>query len=274
MTRLLEVTGLRVRLGGRIVLDGIDIGIDAGERVGVIGASGSGKSMLALAVSGLLPAQATVSGSVRFGGVELLGADERELSAIRGRRLGMVFQEPRSALNPLMRVGKQLSEPLRLHAGLGRKAAHGAAVALAARVGLPSPETIVRAYPHQLSGGQLQRVCVAMALAARPDLLIADEPTTALDALVQNEVLGVIDDLVDDQGAALLFITHDLAVLARMARRVLVVHEGRIVEDADLLAGLTRSAQPVTRRLLQQAAATTFRRASVLPLGPDSEASR
>ncbi len=257
---LLEVSGLRVEIGDRILLDGIDFRLGAGDRLGLIGASGSGKSLLALAILGLLPAEARVRGSVRFDGIELIGRSDRDLSGIRGRRLGMVFQEPLSALNPLMRIGRQMSEPLRLHGGLGRRAAHAAAIELAARVGLPDPDSIVRAFPHQLSGGQRQRVCVAMALAARPAVLIADEPTTALDVTVQSEVLALMNDLVAEQGAALLFITHDLAVLARMTRRVLVLNDGLLVEEGDLVQDLTHSRHPATRQLVEQARAASFQR--------------
>ncbi|MFJ4657550.1 ATP-binding cassette domain-containing protein [Nocardia sp. NPDC088792] len=257
---LLEVVDLRVRIGGATLLDGIGFRLEAGDRLGVIGESGSGKSLTALAILGLLPDEAEVTGSIRFDGAELLGRNDRELSKIRGDRIAMVFQEPLSALDPLMRVGKQIAEPLRLHRELSRRQARDAAIELAARVGLPDPEHIVRAYPHQLSGGQRQRVGIAAALASRPALLIADEPTTALDVTVQAEILTLLDDLVDGHDTALLFITHDLAVLARIVRRVLVLGEGRVLETGDLDRILHEPEHPYTRTLLELARAASFHR--------------
>ncbi|MFF2086020.1 ATP-binding cassette domain-containing protein [Nocardia sp. NPDC058176] len=256
---LLEVSGLTVRLGDRTVLDDIAFTLDAGEKLGLIGESGSGKSLTALAVLGLLPEQAAIEGSIRWEGTELLGASDRSLSRLRGDRIAMVFQEPRTALNPLMRVGKQIAEPLRLHRGYGRRQAAAAAVELADRVGLPDPERLVRAYPHQLSGGQRQRVGIAAALATRPALLIADEPTTALDVTVQAEILTLLNALVAEDGAALLFVTHDLAVLAQVVQRVLVLGQGRVLERGDLGELLRDPRHPYTRTLLELARAGSFR---------------
>ncbi|WP_327145178.1 ABC transporter ATP-binding protein [Nocardia sp. NBC_01327] len=258
---LLEIDDLTVRFGETTVLDGIGFALDAGERLGLIGASGSGKSLTALAILGLLPQEAQVRGSIRLDGVELLGRGDRELSRIRGNRIAMVFQEPLSALNPLMRVGRQIGGPLRLHRGLSRAQALAEAISLAEKVGLPDPENLVRAYPHQLSGGQRQRVGIAMAVASRPGLLLADEPTTALDVTVQAEILGLLDDLVTEQGTALLFVTHDLAVLAQVVSRVLVMGEGRVLESGTLEAVLSAPAHPYTRNLLDLARAASFRRA-------------
>ena len=193
----LEVDGLVVDIGGRRVVDGVSFEIADGGRLGVIGESGSGKTLTALSIVGLAPDVATVSGSVRFDGQELLGWPDRRYAELRGDRIAMVFQDPRTALNPVMRVGRQISEPLRLHRGLGRRSAAVVAEELCERVGLPDPERIVRAYPHQLSGGQRQRVGIAMALACRPTLLIADEPTTALDVTVQAEIMELLAQLVD-----------------------------------------------------------------------------
>ncbi|MGW4249526.1 ATP-binding cassette domain-containing protein [Nocardia sp. NPDC004722] len=242
-------------------MDGIGFTLDAGERLGLIGASGSGKSLTALAILGLLPDEAVVHGSIRFDGVELLGRSDRELSRLRGNRIAMVFQEPLSALNPLMRVGRQIGEPLRLHRGLSRKQALAEAISLAEQVGLPDPENLVRAYPHQLSGGQRQRVGIAMAVASRPALLLADEPTTALDVTVQAEILALLHDIVTEQGTALLFVTHDLAVLAQVARRVLVMGEGRVLESGELETIMRAPAHPYTRTLLDLARAASFHRA-------------
>ncbi|ALG09920.1 ABC transporter ATP-binding protein [Kibdelosporangium phytohabitans] len=250
---LLEITDLTVHIGQKKVLDGISLDLDAGQRLGVIGESGSGKSMTALAILGLLPDNATVTGSVRLDGTELTGLGDKALAGIRGTRMAMVFQEPLSALNPLMRVGRQIAEPLRLHHGYSKGKALAEAVALAAKVGLPDPDRAVRAYPHQLSGGQRQRVGIAIALACRPSLLIADEPTTALDVTVQAEILELLRRLVADEGTALVFITHDLAVLAQMVQRVAVLGSGVLLEQGPL-AGLLRSPRhPYTKRLLDLA---------------------
>ncbi|MBW4718427.1 ATP-binding cassette domain-containing protein [Saccharothrix obliqua] len=262
---LLEVAGLTVRSGDRVLLDGLDFAVGAGERVGLVGGSGSGKSLTALALLGLLPAGMTVEGGVRLAGVDLLGRSDRELSAVRGSRIAMVFQEPRTALDPLMRVGRQIAWPLRAHRGMSRKAASAGAVELAAKVGLPDPERVVRAFPHQLSGGQRQRVGLAIALACRPALLVADEPTTALDTTVQAGVLRLLAGLVAEEGMALLFITHDLAVLAHMVRRVLVLGGGRLLEGGALADVLRAPAHPVTRELLALARAGAFRRREVAP---------
>lgn len=256
---LLEVADLTVRIGGEVVLEDIGFTMGAGDRLGLIGESGSGKSMTALAILGLLPEGAEVTGSVRFDGVELLHRSDREMSRLRGGRISMVFQEPLSALNPLMRVGKQIAEPLRLHQGLSRKHARAEAISLMEKVGLPDPEHLARAYPHQLSGGQCQRVGIAMALASRPALLLADEPTTALDVTVQAEILSLLDDLVDEQGTALLFVTHDLAVLARVAHRVVVLRAGRTVEQGSLDHILHTPEHPYTQTLLALARSTAFR---------------
>ncbi|RJO75026.1 ABC transporter ATP-binding protein [Nocardia panacis] len=257
---LLEIEDLTVRFGATTVLDGIDLTLDAGERLGLIGGSGSGKSLTLLTILGLLPENAVASGSIRFAGRELRGLGDRQLSALRGDRIGMVFQEPLSALNPLMRVGAQIGEPLRLHRGLTRKQAKAAAISLAERVGLPDPEHLVRAYPHQLSGGQRQRVGIAMAIATRPALLLADEPTTALDVTVQAEILDLLGDLVAEEGTALLFVTHDMAVLAKVVSRVIVMGQGRVLESGSLETLLHAPDHPYTRTLLDLARAASFRR--------------
>jgi peptide/nickel transport system ATP-binding protein len=258
VTAALEIDELTVRLGERPVLDRVGLRLDAGDRLGLIGASGSGKSLTALAVLGLLPERAQVTGSIRLGGTELLGRSDRELSAVRGRRVAMVFQEPSTALDPLMRVGKQVAGPLRRLRGLSRAAAAERAIALAEDVGLPDPQRLVRAYPHQLSGGQRQRIGLAIALAGEPELLIADEPTTALDVTVQAEILALLDDLVDRRGTALLFITHDLAVVAEVARRIAVMAAGRICEEGPTEQVLRHPENPATRALLAAALATAL----------------
>ena len=256
---LLRVQDLRVAFGADAVVDGVSFELAAGERLAIIGESGSGKTLTALAVIGLTPDTATVSGSVMFGGAELLGRSDRELSRVRGDEIAMVFQNPLTALNPLMRVGRQIAEPLRRHHGMDRTAARQAAVALCDRVGLPDPERTARSYPHQLSGGQRQRIGIAMALACRPALLIADEPTTALDVTVQAEILGVLADLIAREGTSLVFITHDVALVSRVADSVLVMRHGRVVEAGPVDAVLEHPEHDYTRLLVAAARKTALR---------------
>lgn len=255
----LDVRDLVVEIGGRRVVDGISFDVPDGARVGLIGESGSGKSLTALAILGLLPDGATVSGSIRWNGRELIGLSDRELAELRGDEIGIVFQEPRTALNPIRTVGRQIAESVRIHEGLGRREAAKRAIAEAARVSLPDPAQIVRRYPHQLSGGQRQRVAIAMALACRPRLLIADEPTTALDVTIQAEVLELLQGLVTTDGMSLVFITHDLAVLSQIATDAVVLEDGRVVEHGPLSRLLTAPTSPVTEGLLRDATATLWR---------------
>jgi peptide/nickel transport system ATP-binding protein len=252
---LLEVRDVAVEIGGRRVVDDVSFELPAAGRLGIVGASGSGKTLTALAVLGLAPAAARVSGSVRLDGAELVGRGDRELSRLRGDRLAMVFQEPLTALNPVHRVGRQIAEPLRLHRGLGRRAAAAAAVEWCARVGLPDPERTARAYPHQLSGGQRQRVGIAIAVACAPALLVADEPTTALDVTVQAGIVDLLRDLVAEHDTALLFISHDLALVGEVCDRMLVMNDGRVVEQGPAGGLLTEPAHPYTRALVTAAAA-------------------
>ena len=205
----LVVRELVVEIDGRRVVDGVSFDVPDGARVGLIGESGSGKSLTALAILGLLPDGAIASGSVRWDDRELIGLPDRALAALRGDEIGIVFQEPRTALNPVRTVGRQIGESVRIHEGASRREASTRAVAEAARVRLPEPEQIVKRYPHQLSGGQRQRVAIAMALACRPRLLIADEPTTALDVTIQAEILDLLNGLVERDGMSLVFITQD-----------------------------------------------------------------
>jgi peptide/nickel transport system ATP-binding protein len=250
---LLAVEGLQVTLptprGPAQALRGVSFSIERGERLGLIGESGCGKSMTALALMGLLPQGAAVEGHIRFTGDELVGASEARLAGLRGDRIGMIFQEPMTALNPLHTVGAQVAEPLRLHRGLSRAAAREQALALLERVRLPNPRERLDAYPHQLSGGQRQRVMIAAALACGPDLLIADEPTTALDVTIQAEILELIDELVAERGMALLLISHDLDVMARQVDRVGVMYGGTIVESGPTATLFQRLAHPYTRGL-------------------------
>jgi peptide/nickel transport system ATP-binding protein len=255
----LEVEGLTVEIAGRRVVDGVSFAVPDGARLGLIGESGSGKSLTALAVLGLLPDGATATGSVRWNGREILGLPDRELAALRGDEIGIVFQEPRTALNPIRTVRRQIAESIRIHEGLSKRDAATRAVAEARRVALPDPQRIVARYPHQLSGGQRQRVAIAMALACRPRLLIADEPTTALDVTIQAEILDLLLSLARDDGMSLVFITHDLAVLSRIATDGVVLEHGRVVEAAPVAQLLSAPASVVTRELLRDATATLWR---------------
>ena len=250
---LLAVSNLRVRLatarGPADALRGIDFHIARGASLGLIGESGCGKSMTALALMGLLPDGAQVSGSIRWNGRELVGLDDTAMCTLRGDRIGMVFQEPMTALNPVHTIGAQVAEPLRLHRGMGRNTARAEALRLLDRVKLPDAAQHLDAYPHQLSGGQRQRVTIAMALACSPDLLIADEPTTALDVRVQGEILDLIHTLVADTGMALLIISHDLGVMARMVGKLLVMYGGTVVESGPTAEVFAQLAHPYTRGL-------------------------
>ena len=249
---LMEVAGLRVSAGSRVLVKDFALSLARGERVGLIGESGSGKSVTAAALMGLLPEDLQTFGSVRLDGVpqNLVGASDRMMSRIRGRRTGMVFQEPLSALNPLMRVGRQVAEALTQHGTLRSQAAAARSIELLASVQLPDPAEAARAYPHQLSGGQRQRVMLAMALANDPDLLICDEPTTALDVSVQHQMLQLISDGVARRGSGLLFITHDLAVAASICDRILVMRDGVLVEQGATADVFARPQHDYTRGLL------------------------
>lgn len=255
----LKVTDLTVDIGDRRVVDGVSFEVPDGARVGLIGESGSGKSLTALAILGLLPDGAEAGGSVLWNDRELIGMPDRELATLRGDEIGIVFQEPRTALNPIRTIGRQIAESIRIHEGIGRREARERAIQEAARVRLPDPASIVDRYPHQLSGGQRQRVAIAIALACRPRLLIADEPTTALDVTIQAEILSLLLNLVEEQGMSLMFITHDLAVLAQVATRGVVLEDGRVVEAAPVSTLLTAPASPITQGLLRDATATLWR---------------
>ncbi|BDZ38696.1 ATP-binding cassette domain-containing protein [Microbacterium suwonense] len=254
----LEVQDLVVEIAGRRVVDGVSFAVTDGERFGLIGESGSGKSLTALAVLGLLPEGATASGSIRWDGVELIGMPDRDLAKLRGDDIGMVFQEPRTALNPIRTVGRQIAESVRIHERIGRREARERAIAEATRVRLPGAEGLIDRYPHQLSGGQRQRVALAMALAGRPRLLITDEPTTALDVTIQAEVLELLLSLTSEHGMALVFITHDLAVLSQVATHAVVLEHGRVVEQAPVSTLLSTPSSPVTQALLRDATATLW----------------
>ena len=272
MTELLQVQDLRVALpspaGPVQALRGVSFTLGAGQTLGLIGESGCGKSMTALALMGLQPDGAAVQGSIRLDGEELVGAPERRWCALRGARIGMVFQEPMTALNPLHTVGRQIAEPLRLHGGLSVGAARAEALRLLERVQLTQAAQRLDAYPHQLSGGQRQRVVIAIALACRPALLIADEPTTALDASVQREVLDLLAALVRDDGMALLLVSHDLAMVAERVERLMVMYAGRIVEHGPAERVFAHPAHPYTQGLLAARPRLGLPRGTRLPTIP------
>ena len=255
----LSVRDLVIEIDGRRVVDRVSFDVPDGARVGLIGESGSGKSLTALAVLGLLPDGVNAEGSIRWNDRELIGMSDRDLATLRGDEIGIVFQEPRTALNPIRSIGRQIAESIRIHEGLGRREALERAIAEAERVRLPDPGQIVRRYPHQLSGGQRQRAAIAMALACRPRLLIADEPTTALDVTIQAEILELLASLVATDGMSLVFITHDLAVLSQVATHAVVLEHGRVVEHGPLSTLLSTPASPVTQALLRDATATLWR---------------
>ncbi|MBG0738601.1 ABC transporter ATP-binding protein [Paeniglutamicibacter antarcticus] len=250
---LLQVTGLSVASRDRQLVQGFNLTMNRGERVGLIGESGSGKSMTSTALMGLLPEGVNAVGTVRLAGREgnLLTASDRQMCRIRGNDMTMVFQEPLTALNPLMKVGPQVAEVMVKHKNVtGRRAAKNKAVAMLASVRLPDPAQAAQAYPHQLSGGQRQRVMLAMALANDPELLLCDEPTTALDVTVQRQVLDLILESVRQRGTGLLFITHDLSVVANVCDRVLVMNKGVVVEEGSAAEVFTRPRHAYTRGLL------------------------
>jgi peptide/nickel transport system ATP-binding protein len=232
---LLEVSHLHVRLqthrGPADAVRDVSFSLEAGETAGLVGESGCGKSITVMALMGLLPENAELTGSIRFEGEELIGKSDRELCRIRGDRIGMIFQEPMTALNPVHSIGRQVAEPLRLHRGMSAGAARREAIALLDRVGIPDAARRIDAYPHQFSGGQRQRITIAMALACGPDLLIADEPTTALDVTIQRQILDLISELVAERGMALLLISHDLGVIAQNVARTMVMYGGSVVES-------------------------------------------
>jgi oligopeptide/dipeptide ABC transporter ATP-binding protein len=251
---LLEVDGLRVKLptptGFATVVDGVGYHVEQAQVFGVAGESGSGKTISMLALLGLLPPGSVVEGSARFGGRDLLRLRAGELRAVSGREIGMVFQDPMTSLHPMLSVGRQMTEHIRLHLGLAREAATRRAEELLDEVRLPDPPSALRAYPHQFSGGMRQRIAIAIALACEPRLLIADEPTTALDVTVQAGILRLLDRLRREHDLSVILITHDLAVMSSLADRVSIFYAGRVVESGSRSEVLQQPRHPYTRALL------------------------
>lgn len=252
---LLDVADLTVSFdspqGRSTVVDGITLTINRGETLGLVGESGSGKSMTSLAVMGLLPAAARVQGSVEFDGLQLIGRPEKAMRSLRGDRLAMIFQDPLSSLNPYYTVGLQIAEAYRAHRGGSRRQAHRVAVEAMKRVRITDAKRRVDHYPHQFSGGMRQRIMIAMALCCEPDLLIADEPTTALDVTVQAQILELLAELQQSTGAGMLFITHDLAVVSQVADSVHVLQDGTTMEAGRTEQIFSAPASSYTRQLLQ-----------------------
>jgi peptide/nickel transport system ATP-binding protein len=254
---LLEVRGLKTRFsleeGPVLAVDDVSFSIPAGGTLGVVGESGCGKSVTALSIMRLVPDPPgrVVGGEVRFKGRDLLALPEQEMRRLRGNQLSMVFQEPMTSLNPVYTVGDQIGEVVRLHQKAGAKQARQRAVEMLHQVGIPAPEQRVDAYPHQLSGGMRQRVMIAMALACNPELLIADEPTTALDVTIQAQILDLLKRLQAERGMAVMLITHDLGVVAESCEAVVVMYAGRVVEQAPVRALFRQPAHPYTAGLLR-----------------------
>ena len=255
MSALLEVTSLQTHFatpdGVVRAVEGLSFSVDAGETLAIVGESGCGKSVTSMSILRLIAEPpGKIAGSIRFNGRELLALSEAEMRQIRGNEIAMIFQEPMTSLNPVLTIGRQIGESLRLHQGLNARAAELRAIEALALVGIPAPERRVREYPHQLSGGMRQRVMIAMALACNPKLLIADEPTTALDVTIQAQILDLMRGLKQRIGSAIVLITHDLGVVAETAERVVVMYAGRKVEEAPVGELFARPLHPYTLGLL------------------------
>ena len=270
---LLEVRDLRVQFGPIHILRGIDFDIDAGETLGVVGESGCGKSMTGFALMGMVPSPGLVTGSIKLEGRELLGQRERDWRDVRGQELALVMQDPFTSLNPMMRIGAQIAEALRLHHSMKPKAAWDRSVELLDQVGVPAPESSARKFPHQMSGGQRQRVVIAMAFAAKPKILIADEPTTALDVTLQAQILRLLRDLQSDTGTAVMLISHDIGAIGSVAHRIAVFYAGRIVETGSAVAVLRDPQMPYTQALLGALPTVGRERLEAIPGSPPNLAS-
>jgi oligopeptide/dipeptide ABC transporter ATP-binding protein len=280
VTALLDVRHLDVTAGTEgspvTIVEDVSFTVERGEVLGLAGESGSGKTMSALAVMGILPGGTRTAGEVRFADQNVLGLRGRPLRQIQGRRIAMVFQDPSSALHPMLTVGRQLTEHARYHLGLSRRAAEERALELLGQVRIPTPRAALKAYPHQFSGGMRQRIQIAIALACEPDVLIADEPTTALDVTIQAGVLRLFDRLRREEGLAILLITHDLGVLSALADRVVVMYAGRVIESCAIGELMNDSRHPYTRALLSSLPRPDAEGAELVPIRgtPPSPAGR
>ncbi|ALP38183.1 peptide ABC transporter ATP-binding protein [Paenibacillus sp. IHB B 3084] len=256
MAQLLEVTNLRTEFktaAGTIrAVDGVDLSVGKGETLGIVGESGCGKSITSLSIMQLLPKGLgkVAAGEVRFNGENMLDYSERKMRSIRGNEIAMIFQEPMTSLNPVFKIGKQIAESARYHHGVSKHKAKDMAVEMLIKVGIPRPEKVAVAYPHELSGGMRQRVMIAMAMVCNPKLLIADEPTTALDVTIQAQILDLMRDLQKSEGTSILMITHDLGVVAEMCDRVVIMYAGQVVEETDVKTLFKDPKHPYTQSLL------------------------
>ncbi|NUR85590.1 MAG: ABC transporter ATP-binding protein [Nonomuraea sp.] len=248
---ILNITELKVAIGGKEILRGVDLAVEAGQVHGLAGESGSGKTMTGLAVLGLLPHGARTSGTIALGERDLLTLAPKELNKVRGDEVAMVFQDPATSLHPMLTIGKQLTEHMRHHLGIGRAEARARAVEILKKVRIPGAEEALGRYPHQFSGGMRQRIAIAIALACDPKVLIADEPTTALDVTVQAGILRLLRGLCDELGLAIVLVTHDLGVMSAVADRVSVMKDGLVVETGARSRVLTEPEHPYTRSLLE-----------------------
>ncbi|EJL22524.1 ABC transporter ATP-binding protein [Brevibacillus sp. BC25] len=255
MAAMLTIDDLRtsfIQAGKKLtVIEGVSLSVEPGETVGVVGESGCGKSVTSMSIMQLLGRNVEMTGSIRFQDKELLSLTDKQMQTIRGNQIAMIFQEPMTSLNPLHSIGKQISEPLRRHLGLSKQEAKRRTIELLNEVGIPRANEIISDYPHQLSGGMRQRVMIAMAMSCAPKLLIADEPTTALDVTIQAQILELMKKVRQEQGTSILLITHDLGVVAEMCHRVIVMYAGQIVEEADVKQLFDEPKHPYTRGLLK-----------------------
>jgi ABC-type dipeptide/oligopeptide/nickel transport system ATPase component len=263
---LVQIDGLNIAFGTVPAVRDLNLSIATGESLGLVGESGSGKSVTSLAIMRLLPGNAVVSGNIRFGGEDLLAASAERMRALRGKAMTMIFQEPMTALNPLMRIGDQVAEAVLAHEDISRKEARERANAALDEVAIPNPSVRARDYPYQLSGGQRQRVMIAMAIVNRPQLLIADEPTTALDVTVQAQILDLLAQLREKFSLSMLFISHDLGVVSRVSDRVAVMYRGQVVESGSARQVFTAPAHEYTRGLLHAIPTLRSRRDQALAM--------
>ncbi|MCZ8514264.1 ABC transporter ATP-binding protein [Paenibacillus filicis] len=256
-SRLLEINDLKTHFimdrGEIPAVDGVDLYIKEGEVLGIVGESGCGKSVTSLSIMRLIPEPPgkIVGGTIRFFGEDLVKAKEKRMKALRGNEISMIFQEPMTSLNPLLTIGKQVAETIKIHLRVSRKRARELAIDMLKKVGIPRAEAIMDEYPHQLSGGMRQRVMIAMALSCEPKLLIADEPTTALDVTIQAQILDLMKKLNKDTGTAIMLITHDLGVVAEMCNRVVVMYAGKVVEEGNVFQIFKNPRHPYTKGLIQ-----------------------
>jgi len=265
---VLEVNQLEVAIGASKILRGVSFDLEAGKTLGVVGESGCGKSITGMTIMGMSPNSAQVTGSIKLNGAELVGLREQQMRQIRGAQIAIVMQDPFTSLNPMMRVGKQIEEVLRLHQKMSADAAREQAIRLLDHVGVPSPQASSLKYPFQMSGGQRQRVVIAIAFACKPKVLIADEPTTALDVTLQAQILRLIRDLQQEVGTAVMLISHDIGVIASVSDRICVYYAGRIIESGSAEQVLQYPAHPYTRALLGAVPSTDKSRLDTIPGQP------